>query len=266
MHREIPLDGGNVSHVVRIGDTVRRSAGPWTPAVHELLAHLEDVGFEYSPRVLGIDDSGREVLTFIEGDTVGTTSPWPAWAWSDATLEQAATILREYHEAVRDYRPKSGSRWRMQSGVLGADDIICHNDFAPYNLVHREGRIVGVIDWDLAGPGIPAWDLAFAAWTFAPISIDADPTDVDAHRRIGDRIAMICGCYGLQEPEGFLPLIGMRMRSCIEGIEASAEAGDPAFLALIEGGHVDRMRRDARVLGQWGSLWQRTLSDPGSSS
>ena len=35
---EIPLGGGNVSGgVVRIGDTVRRPAGPWTPAVHALL-------------------------------------------------------------------------------------------------------------------------------------------------------------------------------------------------------------------------------------
>ncbi|MFI2076838.1 MULTISPECIES: hypothetical protein [Streptomyces] len=32
-----PLPGGNVSAgVVRIGDTVRRPAGPWTPAVHAL--------------------------------------------------------------------------------------------------------------------------------------------------------------------------------------------------------------------------------------
>lgn len=30
---EIPLDGGNMSSgVVRVGDTVRRPAGPWTPA------------------------------------------------------------------------------------------------------------------------------------------------------------------------------------------------------------------------------------------
>ena len=43
---EIPLAGGNMSAgVVRVGDTVRRPAGPWTPAVHALLTHLHEAGF-----------------------------------------------------------------------------------------------------------------------------------------------------------------------------------------------------------------------------
>ena len=65
---EIPLLGGNVTEaVVRVGDTVRRPVGEWTPAVHALLHHLEDVGFSAAPRVLGIDAQGREVLTYCEG-------------------------------------------------------------------------------------------------------------------------------------------------------------------------------------------------------
>src|SRR5207249_366967 len=66
--------GGNLSDAVRVGDTVRRRAGPWTPAVHALLRHLEAVGFEGSPRVIGIDEHGREALAYIEGD--GPTG-WP---------------------------------------------------------------------------------------------------------------------------------------------------------------------------------------------
>ena len=50
--QEIPLHGGNVSTVVRVGDTVRRNAGPWTPSVHALLRHLEYVGFTGAPRAL----------------------------------------------------------------------------------------------------------------------------------------------------------------------------------------------------------------------
>jgi Tol biopolymer transport system component len=36
--------------------------------VHALLRHLESVGFEGAPRVVGFDDSGREVLTYVDGD------------------------------------------------------------------------------------------------------------------------------------------------------------------------------------------------------
>lgn len=70
---EIPLGGGNVSGgVMRIGDTVRRPAGPWTPAVHALLGHLHAAGFHGALQPLGLDELGREVLTFISG-----TIPWP---------------------------------------------------------------------------------------------------------------------------------------------------------------------------------------------
>src|SRR5262249_49783642 len=42
-------------------DTVRRPAGPWTPAVHALLTHLHAAGFHGAPRPLGIDEHGREI-------------------------------------------------------------------------------------------------------------------------------------------------------------------------------------------------------------
>jgi hypothetical protein len=57
------IAGGNVNQVVRVGDTVRRPAGPWTPAVHALLTHLHNVGFSAGPRPLGVEELGREVLT-----------------------------------------------------------------------------------------------------------------------------------------------------------------------------------------------------------
>jgi len=55
---------------------VIRDAGAWTPAVHALLRHLEDVGFAAAPRPVGsgLDTDGREVLTFIDGEF---TQPGP---------------------------------------------------------------------------------------------------------------------------------------------------------------------------------------------
>ena len=37
--------------VHRRGNVVIRDAGPWTPAVHALLRHLEDAGFAAAPRL-----------------------------------------------------------------------------------------------------------------------------------------------------------------------------------------------------------------------
>ena len=47
---ETVLRGGDLNVVARIGDTVRRPTGPWSPAVHALLRHFERVGFEGAPR------------------------------------------------------------------------------------------------------------------------------------------------------------------------------------------------------------------------
>ena len=73
-HFEEILHGGNTSVVVRVGDTVRRQTGHWTPAVHALLAHLKSVGFSDAPTVMGIDDHCREILPFVTGE-VGMFDP-----------------------------------------------------------------------------------------------------------------------------------------------------------------------------------------------
>lgn len=258
---EIPLLGGNVATVVRVGETVRRATGPWTPAVHELLVHLERVGFEYSPRVLGFDDRGREILTYIEGETA-VSHPWPAWAWSDATLTQAAAIMRELHEAVADFRPVGARVWRFATAPLGVDQIVCHNDIAPYNVVHRGGRVVGIIDWDLAGPGTPSWDVAFAAWTFAPIHRASVARELGGAVDVARRIRLLCDAYGLADRSSFLALVGDRMDASIAGIETFAAHGEAAFVEMIANGHVARMRSDRALLAAKSERWNSVLTGP----
>lgn len=107
------LPGGNLGGAVRVGDTVRRRVGPWTKSVAALLDHLEAKGFSGAPRFLGIDEEQREVLTFIEGETVGEQQPWPAWVYGDETLDQVADWLRGFHKAVSDFEPLPNSVWRF---------------------------------------------------------------------------------------------------------------------------------------------------------
>ena len=131
---EIRLDGGNTGGAVRVGDTVRRASGPWTPAVHALLAHLAGAGFAGSPRPLGFDARGREVLTFLAGETVGSTRPWPGWVYAEDTLRQVARWMRSFHRAVADFAPPPDAVWRM-GGQWAPGLIVGHNDTAPYNAV-----------------------------------------------------------------------------------------------------------------------------------
>src|SRR3954447_380457 len=64
------LEGGNVGGAVRIGHTVRRPTGQWTPAVHRLLGHLRGTGLASVPQVLGLVERGREILSYLPGHVV----------------------------------------------------------------------------------------------------------------------------------------------------------------------------------------------------
>src|SRR5438045_6960886 len=125
---EVPLGGGNVSGgVVRIGDTVRRPAGPWTPAVHALLGHLHATGFAGAPRSLGLDQLGREVLTFIPG-----TIAWPGdfhLLDSGGRLRRVARLIGDFHDAVTGFRPPPARVQRASSA--GIPQITRHRTAGP---------------------------------------------------------------------------------------------------------------------------------------
>ena len=104
---EEPLPG-TFSALAKIGDTVRRSTGPWTPVVHALLRHLVRAEFEGAPRVLGVDVQGREVLTYIPGHVPRAASPDVA---TDRALLEVGRLLRRYHEAVSGFSLPPGIAW-----------------------------------------------------------------------------------------------------------------------------------------------------------
>jgi hypothetical protein len=165
--------GFHPSNVYRRGDVVIKDAHPWTRTVHTLLRHLEEVGFEGAPRIVGsgFDDSGHETVTFIEGEF---TQPGP---W---TLEGAAStghLLRRLHDATATYRPPPDAIWkpvaiRSLGSHNGATRIISHCDVAPWNVVARSGRAVALIDWDYAGPVDPIVELAMLCWLNAKLHDD----------------------------------------------------------------------------------------------
>jgi hypothetical protein len=107
-----------------------------------------------APRPLGFDEQGREVLTFLEGETIGRRKPRPAWVHAEDTLVQVAHWMRACHEAVADFVPPPGAVWRG-GGIWSPGLIIAHNDAATYNAAWHQGRLTGFFDWDFAGPATP---------------------------------------------------------------------------------------------------------------
>jgi hypothetical protein len=106
---EHALDGGNVAGgVVRVGDTVRKPAGFWTPAVEALLSHLGRAGFTGAPRPLGRDGEGRQVLEYVPGP-MAMDQPW----LNEAGLRRVGRLIRELHDASAGFSPPPGARWNV---------------------------------------------------------------------------------------------------------------------------------------------------------
>lgn len=183
------LTGGNVNEVVRVGDTVRRTAGPWTPTIQALLAWVRAQGVRAVPTPLGVDGHGREVLSHLDGETAGW--PVPAWVWDPATAHDAGTLLRSWHDATRSFG-LTGAVWRMPAHEPA--EVICLNDVAPYNMVHDGERLVGFIDMDMASPGPRAWDLAYLAYRICGWCEDM-PAPADGPSP-DERLAHLLDSYG----------------------------------------------------------------------
>jgi hypothetical protein len=228
---------GNVGGAVRIGSTVRRPVGPWTPAVHALLGHLATAGFRETPRVLGFDRRHREVLTYLPGDVLSPDDPVPV---SDALLVDAMRWLRRYHEAVATFRHPGP--WRNAARPAAVGEIICHHDLGTYNVSWQSSSrgpvLAGVFDWDMAGPGRPLEDVAFAAWSWVPL-YRAGPAD-----EVARRLALIASSYaGGFTPSQVLEAVMRRMDRSIRVIRDGQTAGDAGMLNLAAVGEPDRTER-----------------------
>ena len=241
---EEPLAGGiaNLGKVVRVGDTVRRPAGAHTEAIFALLQHLRDVGFEHAPRPLGLDEAGREVLTFIDG--VVPIPPFPAWSMSDETLTSVVRLQRRFHEATAGF-DGSAHRWNDELADPRGGGAIGHNDICPENVVFRDGEAVAFIDWDFAAPGRPAWDVASVMTMWGPLH---DPSDPQAGMEGLDpfaRARVIADAYGMDgEQRAQIPSILIE-RLAISLVEKRAAAGETAFIEMLarQGGTGRAQRR-----------------------
>jgi hypothetical protein len=249
--------GGNLNDAVRVGETVRRRAGPWTPTVHALLRFLEREGFE-APRVIGSDENGREVLRYIEGEAhAGNPAPLPDTVFAEERMVGAAVHLRQYHDLVARFVPPLSATWRLVSRQ--PHEIICHNDWSPWNAVFRDGRYVLTLDWDLAGPGPRIWDVANAAFSWVPLISGATAIpDLDERAR---RLRVFCDAYGVEDRRGLIPAMRARLIFVGRFISEQARLGDPGMIRLVRSDTPLRMfEDDASYLDRSREVLERAIA------
>ncbi|MFK0294412.1 phosphotransferase [Streptomyces sp. NPDC090442] len=233
---EASLSGGSDGRVVRVGGTVRRPVSDRTGFVGDLLRMFEAAGWGGAPRYRGIDEEGREVLTYLAGHVAWEPQQPPA-VYSDESLVRVAELVREFHDLTAG------------TGLAGSHEVVCHNDLAPKNTVYRTVRAalrpVAFIDWDLAAPGARMHDVAHACWQY--LGLGPGVEDVPEAAR---RLRLIADSYGLAERRDLVSVILWWQDRCWRGIEAAADSGEPAMTRLRAAGAVGEVQAAYRWVNE----------------
>lgn len=250
------LTGGNTTTVRRVGNTVRRPIGHWTPAVHHVLRHLESVGFDGAPRVLGVDEQDREILRYVDGEvgTLSETDPLSPWFRGPEACWTAGRWIRDFQRAQATLELDPRQPWRLAPGRrLGAGEVLVHHDVSSYNTVRRADGSIVVLDWDFARPGRPVEDLAWAAWRWAPLMAGTWRhvefglvTGEDTARRQRANLAALLDGYepSREQRAEFSAAVGEQMLDHAADLEKLAES-DPAFRNLVDRDYAKAARADA---------------------
>ena len=245
---EVLLDGGttNAGRVTRVGQTVRRPTRPTSDATIALLEHLEQVGFDGAPRYLGVDEQGRETLSYIPGEA--PIAPHPDWAFSDSALVSVGELLRRYHDAVSSFDP-TGFAWPHPIPARFRHGLVSHNDPNLDNVIFNGGGAAALIDFDLASPGSAAWDLACAARLWVPLRDEQDLPD-EVGDRIFVRLALLADAYGATREQrlGLVDAVVVCHTWCYAIVAEAAARGHPVFEPLwANGGQLQAERTHQRL-------------------
>ena len=250
-HDEELLAGGNVTGpVVRIGDTVRRARTTAAASVEALLVHLERVGFDHSPRFLGVDDQGRQVLRFVPG----AASPDPD-DLSTSEVRDVGLILSELHNAMASLPDGLSTDWVVAVPTERRDQVV-HHDPAPWNLVRGAGTMTW-IDFDGAGPGSRLEDLAYAAHGFVPIR-RYDDAEVDDRMA---RLSALVDGYGLDavERRELVDLMPRRIDAMHRLLRDGHLTGAQPWSDLWDAGHGEVWSSDADAARELDPAMRRAL-------
>jgi 8-oxo-dGTP pyrophosphatase MutT (NUDIX family) len=189
------LPDGAVARVV--GDRVVRDAAPWTPAVHAWLAHLHDRGVDAVPAPLGVDEHGREAVTFVPGDT-SAHAAWPAPLRTLDGMAAIGALLRRLADAVDGFAAPADAVWRTGPGGPAPGQVVAHGDVGHGNVVWRPDGSPALIDWEFAHPAPASADLAAAAaWLVPLITFDHERRGFDRDPDRRARLHALCRGAGV---------------------------------------------------------------------
>ena len=212
--------------------------------MHALLAYLAEAGFAESPRPRPLAQDFDDVA-YIEGVSGDDACLLVA---SDEALAAVAATLRRYHDVVARWRPAVPPVWfDGQTGTGdGVDHLVCHGDPGPWNLVWRDGALVGLIDWEYATVGTRRTDIAYALHYLVPFrdrSYWSGVLGMSSKPRRRHRMAVFADAYGIPVDDQLVDDVLASQQAGVDLMRNLAEQGRPRQQQLVADGELDREHR-----------------------
>ncbi|GAA2759028.1 phosphotransferase [Actinopolymorpha rutila] len=111
------------------------------------------------------------MLSYIQGRDQGF--PFIPEILSDEGAEKLGRLARRLRTLLAAYRCPSDAQWQFAEGAPKPGEALQHGDLGPWNLLWgARHQVVGVLDWDFAGPGDPWYDTGHLAWFTVPLMDD----------------------------------------------------------------------------------------------
>lgn len=224
---------------------VIRPQKPWSIDIQNFLRYLRDKNVTYVPEPLGFDQDGNEILSYVPGEVY--SYPLPAKLLTQKSIISAGKLLRDFHDKGADFlKSLSGQeKWMLTYDM--PHEVMCHGDFAPYNVTTIDGIATGIIDFDTLMPGTRLWDVVYGAYRWVPLYFD-DTTEVTTEMQV--RLRLFLEAYGLSKSEYSLivPCLVKRLDYLIEFMEKEAQSGEKNFQVNIADGHIEKYKNDIKFL------------------
>jgi len=112
------------------------------------------------------------MLSYLAGRDQG--APFIPEIRSAEGAERLGRLAARLRDAMAGYPCPPDARWQSATGAPGPGQAMQHGDLGPWNLLWGDdGKIIGVLDWDLAEPGAARYDTGYLAWFTVPFMDDA---------------------------------------------------------------------------------------------
>ena len=255
---------GNMSKVIYKDNIVYRDLKPQSKTIHKLLKHLEEKNINFVPKFLGIYEETQEMLSYVNGNTI---EDYPNVCDLDKKIEivrEAAVLLKKFHDATEDYVADSGDIWFLRYNGNLKKEVICHNDFAPYNITFEENKPVGIIDFDTACPAPRIWDVAYAAYRFVPLSYRIYDKNKNEYRIYDKNIDKderkillyeFLNEYGMSDIREVIKTVLLRLQSLVDLFDEECQKGNMAFVKMKREGHQELYKKEIKFIEENMNDW-----------